>query len=67
MNIKKQDYEHLRTVVGSLMIKQFKGKDKQDHYRGYINAIFEQFTQNYPLDHWSELLATPSDVKKLNK
>ena len=43
MNIKKQDYEHLKDVVGSLMIKQFKGKDKQDQYREVISMIFEQF------------------------
>ena len=58
MNIRKQDFEHLRTVIGSLMIKQFKGKNKQDQYRGYIDAIFEQFTQNYPLEHWSGLYVT---------
>ena len=45
MNIKKQDYEHLKDVVGSLMIKQFKGKDKQDQYREVINTIFEQFSK----------------------
>jgi len=43
MYINKQDYNHLRNVIGSLMIKQFKGKDKQDQYRAVIDMIFGQF------------------------
>tara|TARA_R110002124_G_scaffold126784_1_gene286538 strand:- start:352 stop:543 length:192 start_codon:yes stop_codon:yes gene_type:complete len=42
MNIKSKDLDHLRDVIGSLMIKQFKGKDKQDQYRAVINMIFSQ-------------------------
>jgi len=60
MNIKKQDYEHLKDVVGSLMIKQFKGKDKQDQYREVISMIFEQFRGKVkPIEHWTELTVTP--------
>ena len=39
----KMDYEHLTEVVGSLMIDQFKGDDKQDQYRSVINEIFKQY------------------------
>jgi len=46
MYINKQDYDHLRDVVGSLMIEQFKDKDKQDQYRAVINMIFEQYPRN---------------------
>jgi len=46
MQIKKEDYDHLRDVIGSLMIKQFKGKDKQDQYRAVINMVFTQFPQS---------------------
>jgi len=35
-------HDHLRDVVGSLMIAQFKGESKQDRYRSVINAIFEE-------------------------
>ena len=42
MNIKPEDLDRLRDVIGSLMIKQFKGKDKQDQYRSVINMIFSQ-------------------------
>ena len=60
MNIKKDDYDHLRNVVGSLMIKQFKGKDRQDQYRAVINMIFEQFLgKAKPIEHWTELTVTP--------
>jgi len=46
MHINKQDYDHLRDVVGSLMIEQFTGKDKQDQYREVIDIIFEQYPRN---------------------
>jgi len=42
VNIKPEDLDRLRDVIGSLMIKQFKGKDKQDQYRSVINMIFSQ-------------------------
>ena len=42
MNIKPEDLDRLRDVIGSLMIRQFKGKDKQDQYRAVINLIFSQ-------------------------
>ncbi len=33
----------LNEIVGSLMISQFKGKDKQKQYREVINQIFYYF------------------------
>jgi hypothetical protein len=38
----KEEHDHLRDVIGSLMIAQFKGESKQDQYRSVINAIFEE-------------------------
>ena len=38
-----RNYEEIAEVVGSLMIDQFKGDDKQDHYRAVINEIFKQY------------------------
>jgi hypothetical protein len=46
IEIAKEDYDHLRDVIGSLMIKQFKGKNKQDQYRAVINTLFSEFTQS---------------------
>tara|TARA_R110000744_G_scaffold3698_10_gene13839 strand:+ start:490 stop:840 length:351 start_codon:yes stop_codon:yes gene_type:complete len=37
------DSDEIAEVVGSLMIDQFKGDDKQDHYRAVINEIFKQY------------------------
>ena len=33
----------LNEIVGSLMISQFKGKDKQEQYREVISQIFYYF------------------------
>ena len=41
-----KDHDHLRDVVGSLMIAQFKGENKQDQYRAVINAIFAEVSQD---------------------
>ena len=35
---KRKEYEHLCSIVGSLMISQFK---EQDEYRAVINQIFQ--------------------------
>ena len=43
MTIKNEDFDHLRDIIGSLMIAQFKGKDKQDQYRAVINMMFSNF------------------------
>ena len=40
---KEMDYDHLAEVVGSLMIKQFKGENKQEQYRAVINTIFKEY------------------------
>jgi hypothetical protein len=37
---KRKEYEHLCSVVGSLMISQFK---EQNEYRAVINQIFQTF------------------------
>ena len=42
----RKDQDHLRDVVGSLMIAQFKGENKQDQYRAVINAIFAEVSQD---------------------
>ena len=45
-NKKMKDHDHLRDVIGSLMIAQFKGDDKQDQYRAVINTIFAELNPN---------------------
>ena len=41
-----EDYDHFRDVVGSLMISQFDGNQKQ--YRSVIDVLFIEFAQpNY--------------------
>ena len=37
------EYEHLAEVVGSLVIEQFKGENKQEKYREVINTIFNEY------------------------
>ena len=37
------DLDEIAEVVGSLMIDQFKGDDKQDRYQAVINDIFKQY------------------------
>ena len=37
----------LNEIVGSLMISQFKGKDKQEQYREVISQIFYYFQLNH--------------------
>ena len=37
------DLDAIAEVVGSLVISQFKGDDKQDHYRAIIEEIFQQY------------------------
>ena len=41
-NKKMQGHDHLKDVIGSLMIGQFKGDNKQDQYRAVINTIFAE-------------------------
>ena len=50
--IKKKIFK-LNDIVGSLMISQFKGKDKQNKYRKVINTIFHTFFKLKKSD-WSK-------------
>ena len=40
------EYEHLAEIVGSLVIEQFKGENKQEKYREVINTIFKEWEHN---------------------
>ena len=39
----KKEVFRLNNILGSLMISQFKGKDKQEKYRKVINTVFHYF------------------------
>ena len=40
VNLKQDEYEHLKDVVGALMISQF---NSPEEYRRIINQIFNQY------------------------
>lgn len=42
----KGQIKELSDIVGSLMISQFKGKNKQEEYREVINQIFYFYFKN---------------------
>ena len=60
MNIKPEDLDRLRDVIGSLMIKQFKGKDKSNNR---IKVNEDQFLEEF----LSKIVCSDTTVEVVDK